>query len=203
MAYFAEELISEFKCFKHLILKIILKERQERKQQRLQENAVSPAFASDDAQDIESSGDDQALEQADPSGTQFCWYLHLRDSSVGGSCAQQMSREVPALVPVWRKPVCCAPGMQKFSGSHLNNQRTPLWQVGPLTTPLRDTVRPPGLICVELVGPLWPAGVVASGHCYMASKHMKMSGGGGHLGVPTLGPLEAGWLWQCDMHVYV
>ncbi|XP_017510454.1 selenocysteine insertion sequence-binding protein 2 isoform X4 [Manis javanica] len=48
--------------------KIILKERQERKQQRLQENAVSPAFASDDAQDIESGGDDQALEQADPSG---------------------------------------------------------------------------------------------------------------------------------------
>ncbi|KAK2500191.1 hypothetical protein MC885_017287 [Smutsia gigantea] len=48
--------------------KIILKERQERKQQRLQENAVSPAFASDDAQDVESGGDDQALEQADPSG---------------------------------------------------------------------------------------------------------------------------------------
>lgn len=98
---------------------------------------------------------------------------------------------------------CCAPGMQKFSGSHLNNQRTPLWQVGPLTTPLRDTVRPPGLICVEVVGPLWPVGVVANGHCYMASKHMNMSGGGGHLGVPTLGPLEAGWLWQCNMHVYV
>ncbi|XP_036788993.2 selenocysteine insertion sequence-binding protein 2 isoform X6 [Manis pentadactyla] len=48
--------------------KIILKERQERKQRRLQENAVSPAFASDDAQDVESGGDDKALEQADPSG---------------------------------------------------------------------------------------------------------------------------------------
>ncbi|XP_029057921.1 selenocysteine insertion sequence-binding protein 2 isoform X3 [Monodon monoceros] len=48
--------------------KIILKERQERKQQRLQENAVSPAFASDDVQDGESGGDDQALGQADPSG---------------------------------------------------------------------------------------------------------------------------------------
>ncbi|XP_024587687.1 selenocysteine insertion sequence-binding protein 2 isoform X3 [Neophocaena asiaeorientalis asiaeorientalis] len=48
--------------------KIILKERQERKQQRLQESAVSPAFASDDVQDGESGGDDQALGQADPSG---------------------------------------------------------------------------------------------------------------------------------------
>ncbi|XP_006923469.1 selenocysteine insertion sequence-binding protein 2 isoform X4 [Pteropus alecto] len=44
--------------------KIILKERQERKQQRLQENAVSSAFTSDDVQDVESSGDDLTLEQA-------------------------------------------------------------------------------------------------------------------------------------------
>ncbi|XP_037020629.2 selenocysteine insertion sequence-binding protein 2 isoform X6 [Artibeus jamaicensis] len=42
--------------------KIILKEREERKQQRLQENAVSPAV--DDMQDVESGGDDLALEQA-------------------------------------------------------------------------------------------------------------------------------------------
>ncbi|XP_033092739.1 selenocysteine insertion sequence-binding protein 2 isoform X7 [Trachypithecus francoisi] len=48
--------------------KIILKERQERKQQRLQENAVSPAFTSDDTQDGESGGDDQVPEQAEPSG---------------------------------------------------------------------------------------------------------------------------------------
>ncbi|PNI38323.1 SECISBP2 isoform 7 [Pan troglodytes] len=48
--------------------KIILKERQERKQQRLQENAVSPAFTSDDTQDGESGGDDQFPEQAELSG---------------------------------------------------------------------------------------------------------------------------------------
>ncbi|XP_011803408.1 PREDICTED: selenocysteine insertion sequence-binding protein 2 isoform X2 [Colobus angolensis palliatus] len=48
--------------------KIILKERQERKQQRLQENAVSPAFTSDDTQDGESGSDDQVPEQAEPSG---------------------------------------------------------------------------------------------------------------------------------------
>ncbi|XP_054444038.1 selenocysteine insertion sequence-binding protein 2 isoform X2 [Pteronotus mesoamericanus] len=42
--------------------KIILKEREERKQQRLQENTVSPA--GDDVQDVESGDDDLALEQA-------------------------------------------------------------------------------------------------------------------------------------------
>ncbi|XP_024419123.1 selenocysteine insertion sequence-binding protein 2 isoform X5 [Desmodus rotundus] len=42
--------------------KIILKEREERKQQRLQENTVSPE--ADDTQDVESGGDDLALEQA-------------------------------------------------------------------------------------------------------------------------------------------
>ncbi|XP_060056519.1 selenocysteine insertion sequence-binding protein 2 isoform X6 [Erinaceus europaeus] len=47
--------------------KIILKERQERKQQRLQENTASPASASDEVQDAESGGEDQSLEQADPS----------------------------------------------------------------------------------------------------------------------------------------
>ncbi|XP_039097442.1 selenocysteine insertion sequence-binding protein 2 isoform X2 [Hyaena hyaena] len=46
--------------------KIILKERQERKQQRLQENAVSPAPASDTVQDSECGGD-EALGQAKPS----------------------------------------------------------------------------------------------------------------------------------------
>ncbi|XP_045877996.1 selenocysteine insertion sequence-binding protein 2 isoform X1 [Meles meles] len=46
--------------------KIILKERQERKQQRLQENTGSPAPASDAALDGESGGDDGAPEQAAP-----------------------------------------------------------------------------------------------------------------------------------------
>ncbi|XP_032164464.1 selenocysteine insertion sequence-binding protein 2 [Mustela erminea] len=47
--------------------KIILKERQERKQQRLQENTGSPAPTSDTALDGESGGDDGAPEQAVPS----------------------------------------------------------------------------------------------------------------------------------------
>uniref|UniRef100_A0A8C7BC98 SECIS binding protein 2 n=1 Tax=Neovison vison TaxID=452646 RepID=A0A8C7BC98_NEOVI len=54
--------------------KIILKERQERKQQRLQENTGSPAPASDPALDGESGGDDRAPEQAVPSeGSDVSW----------------------------------------------------------------------------------------------------------------------------------
>uniref|UniRef100_A0A7N5K3R8 SECIS binding protein 2 n=1 Tax=Ailuropoda melanoleuca TaxID=9646 RepID=A0A7N5K3R8_AILME len=48
--------------------KIILKERQERKQQRLQENAGSPAPAGEAVLDGESGGDDEPFEQAGPSG---------------------------------------------------------------------------------------------------------------------------------------
>lgn len=72
MVYFAKELICKYKYLGALIiysiLKIILKEREERKQQRLQENAVSPTLASDDVQGVE-SGDDLALEQEEPTGT--------------------------------------------------------------------------------------------------------------------------------------
>lgn len=68
VVYFAEHLISKYRYLGILIiysiLKIILKEREERKQQRLQENAVSPAV--DDMQDVESGGDDLALEQGEP-----------------------------------------------------------------------------------------------------------------------------------------
>ncbi|KAM7092148.1 selenocysteine insertion sequence-binding protein 2 isoform 3-T3 [Molossus nigricans] len=49
--------------------KIILKEREERKQQRLQENAASPASAGDEALDAESGGDGLAPERA-PWGAQ-------------------------------------------------------------------------------------------------------------------------------------
>lgn len=73
MACLAEGLICKDKYLGLLIacvfLKIILKERQERKQQRLQENTGSPAPASDAALDGESGGDDGAPEQAAPSGT--------------------------------------------------------------------------------------------------------------------------------------
>ena len=81
MAYFTEELIFRCECLGvsvvYLTLKIILKERQERKQQRLQENALSPAFPSDDVQDVqdeESGGDDQLLRPPDVLGIEFHWF---------------------------------------------------------------------------------------------------------------------------------
>ncbi|XP_023559976.1 selenocysteine insertion sequence-binding protein 2 isoform X2 [Octodon degus] len=48
--------------------KIILKEREERKQQRLRENALSPAVPSDEAQDAESGAEEQATDQAGLTG---------------------------------------------------------------------------------------------------------------------------------------
>ncbi|XP_057576513.1 selenocysteine insertion sequence-binding protein 2 isoform X3 [Hippopotamus amphibius kiboko] len=82
--------------------KIILKERQERKQQRLQENSVSPAFASDDVQDVqdgESGGDDQALEQLDPSGA-------TEESASFTSVAESKSAEQMGAEPQMEVEVC-------------------------------------------------------------------------------------------------
>ncbi|XP_042768102.1 selenocysteine insertion sequence-binding protein 2 isoform X3 [Panthera leo] len=83
--------------------KIILKERQERKQQRLQENTVSPAPASDAALDGESGGD-EALEQAEPSGA--CHGLFLcgvaegtEESAAPTPAGQRKSEEPPRTEP--------------------------------------------------------------------------------------------------------
>ncbi|XP_070231325.1 selenocysteine insertion sequence-binding protein 2 isoform X5 [Bos mutus] len=106
--------------------KIILKERQERKQQRLQENALSPAFPSDDVQDVqdeESGGDDQVLRPPDMLGeikesvscvpvveskseeqpgaepqkeTEACPKIHSR--RFRDYCSQMLSKEVDACV---------------------------------------------------------------------------------------------------------
>ncbi|XP_055283494.1 selenocysteine insertion sequence-binding protein 2-like isoform X1 [Moschus berezovskii] len=106
--------------------KIILKERQERKQQRLHENALSPAFPSDDVQDVqdeESGGDDQVLRPPDVLGetkesvscvpvaeskseeqlgaepqkeTEACPKIHSR--RFRDYCSQMLSKEVDACV---------------------------------------------------------------------------------------------------------
>ncbi|XP_070315497.1 selenocysteine insertion sequence-binding protein 2 isoform X10 [Odocoileus virginianus] len=106
--------------------KIILKERQERKQQRLQENVLSPAFPSDDVQDVqdeESGGDDQILKPLDVLGeakesvscvpvaeskseeqlgaepqkeTESCPKIHSR--RFRDYCSQMLSKEVDACV---------------------------------------------------------------------------------------------------------
>ncbi|XP_040093715.1 selenocysteine insertion sequence-binding protein 2 isoform X3 [Oryx dammah] len=82
--------------------KIILKERQERKQQRLQENAPSPAFPSDegqDEQDEESGGDDQLLR---PPGV-------LGEAKESVSCvpvAESKSEEQPGAEPQKETEAC-------------------------------------------------------------------------------------------------
>ncbi|XP_036275977.1 selenocysteine insertion sequence-binding protein 2 isoform X16 [Pipistrellus kuhlii] len=71
--------------------KIILKEREERKQQRLQENAVSPALAGDEAQETE-SGDDLALEQGEPAAPQvLCCDLLFCDAPGGAEASMWSS----------------------------------------------------------------------------------------------------------------
>ncbi|CAK6434167.1 unnamed protein product [Pipistrellus nathusii] len=71
--------------------KIILKEREERKQQRLQENAVSPALAGDEAQETE-SGDDLALEQGEPTAPQvLCCDLLFCDAPGGAEASMWSS----------------------------------------------------------------------------------------------------------------
>ncbi|XP_036890620.1 selenocysteine insertion sequence-binding protein 2 isoform X4 [Sturnira hondurensis] len=75
--------------------KIILKEREERKQQRLQENAVSPAV--DDMQDVESGGDDLALEQA-PGKTEV---------SVCSTPAVESSSEEPLETEIHKEVATC------------------------------------------------------------------------------------------------
>lgn len=60
-----------------LNFKIILKERQERLQQRLQESAVSLAVASEDAQKAENGASDQAAKQLHPAGTSFCVCIRI------------------------------------------------------------------------------------------------------------------------------
>ncbi|XP_045418313.1 selenocysteine insertion sequence-binding protein 2 isoform X2 [Lemur catta] len=100
--------------------KIILKERQERKQQRLQDNAVSPALISDKGQDEESGGDDQAPEQVDPSvegkseeppgaelqrdaeashlAPDHAAFLKIHSRRFRDYCSQMLSKEVDACV---------------------------------------------------------------------------------------------------------
>lgn len=115
----------------YLILKIILKERQERKQQRLQENAVSPAFAGDDLQDGERGGDDQALEQLDPSGTKVLLVCFLKNLEQRQPCAQAALRALPSPGPcVVRGNGHWASRTQKFSDVHLDCERTFPWAGG-------------------------------------------------------------------------
>ncbi|XP_042542636.1 selenocysteine insertion sequence-binding protein 2 [Dipodomys spectabilis] len=85
--------------------KIILKERQERKQQRLQENAGSPAVANDDAQDSENGADDRAPDLAEPTDS-----VVTEEESVSSSPVAEGKSEEPSFdTELQRDTVACQP----------------------------------------------------------------------------------------------
>ncbi|XP_013210663.1 selenocysteine insertion sequence-binding protein 2 isoform X1 [Microtus ochrogaster] len=94
--------------------KIILKERQERLQQRLQESAVSLAVASDDAQKVENGASDQAAKQLHPAGSE------KTEESVSSTPVIEGESEEPTATEIQRDPEVCqpAPGSATFPKIH-------------------------------------------------------------------------------------
>ncbi|XP_057643577.1 selenocysteine insertion sequence-binding protein 2 isoform X2 [Chionomys nivalis] len=94
--------------------KIILKERQERLQQRLQESAVSLAVASDDAQKVENGASDQAAKQLHPAGSE------KTEESVSSTPVIEGESEEPTATEFQRDPEACqpAPGSATFPKIH-------------------------------------------------------------------------------------
>ncbi|XP_023600335.1 selenocysteine insertion sequence-binding protein 2 isoform X16 [Myotis lucifugus] len=109
--------------------KIILKEREERKQQRLQENAVSPALAGDDVQDVE-SGDDLALEQEEPAAPQvlccdllFCDAPGGAEASMCSSPAGESQSEEPLGAEIHKEAATCSLAPEGASCPKIHSRR--------------------------------------------------------------------------------
>uniref|UniRef100_G1PKC7 SECIS binding protein 2 n=1 Tax=Myotis lucifugus TaxID=59463 RepID=G1PKC7_MYOLU len=96
--------------------KIILKEREERKQQRLQENAVSPALAGDDVQDVE-SGDDLALEQEEPAAPGGA------EASMCSSPAGESQSEEPLGAEIHKEAATCSLAPEGASCPKIHSRR--------------------------------------------------------------------------------
>uniref|UniRef100_A0A8C6GKH7 SECIS binding protein 2 n=1 Tax=Mus spicilegus TaxID=10103 RepID=A0A8C6GKH7_MUSSI len=94
--------------------KIILKERQERMQQRLQESAVSLTVASDDSQDVESGASNQTPSQDNPTGPE------KTEESVSSTPVVEGESEEPAGTEFQRDPEACqsAPDSATFPKIH-------------------------------------------------------------------------------------
>ncbi|XP_064147084.1 selenocysteine insertion sequence-binding protein 2 isoform X6 [Loxodonta africana] len=90
--------------------KIILKERQERKQQRLQENVSEDAV-----QDMESSGGDQSLQQADPSGE--------TEESVSSTLVEESGSEEPLRAEPQSNTEACHLGLHSASFPKIHSRR--------------------------------------------------------------------------------
>lgn len=97
--------------------KIILKERQERKQQRLQENAVSPSVASSDVPDAENSADDQASGQGDLAGPES-----IEESASSTPVLQGELEEPPGMEPQ-RDPEACQPDLNHTTFPKIHSRR--------------------------------------------------------------------------------
>lgn len=109
--------------------KIILKEREERKQQRLQENTVNPAFAGDDVQDVE-SGDDLALEQGEPTAPQvlccdllFCDAPGGAEASMWSSPVGESQSEEPLGVEIHKEVETCSLAPEGASCPKIHSRR--------------------------------------------------------------------------------
>ncbi|XP_049751517.1 selenocysteine insertion sequence-binding protein 2 isoform X3 [Elephas maximus indicus] len=90
--------------------KIILKERQERKQQRLQENVSEDAV-----QDMESSGGDQSLQQADPSGE--------TEESVSSNLVEESGSEEPLRAEPQSNTEACHLSLHSASFPKIHSRR--------------------------------------------------------------------------------
>ncbi|XP_052013117.1 selenocysteine insertion sequence-binding protein 2 isoform X1 [Apodemus sylvaticus] len=96
--------------------KIILKERQERMQQRLQESAASLTVASDDTQDVESGASNQTPSQDNPTGPEKI------EESVSTPVVEGESEE-PAGTEFQRDPEACQPSPDSATFPKIHSRR--------------------------------------------------------------------------------
>lgn len=97
--------------------KIILKERQERMQQRLQESAVSPTVASDDSQDVESGVTNQIPSPDNPTGPEET------EEPVTSTPVVEGESEEPAGTEFQRDPEACQPAPDSATFPKIHSRR--------------------------------------------------------------------------------
>ncbi|XP_031215415.1 selenocysteine insertion sequence-binding protein 2 isoform X2 [Mastomys coucha] len=97
--------------------KIILKERQERMQQRLQESAMSQTVANGDSQDVESGASNQTPSQDDPTGPE------KTEESVSSTPVVEGESEEPAGTEFQRDPEACQPTPDSVTFPKIHSRR--------------------------------------------------------------------------------
>lgn len=97
--------------------KIILKERQERMQQRLQESAVSPTVASDDSQDVESGVTNQIPSPDNPTGPE------KTEEPVSSTPVVEGESEEPAGTEFQRDPEAWQPAPDSATFPKIHSRR--------------------------------------------------------------------------------